>query len=121
MHNKGRWLQGAKKGGVEGSEGRQETDWDSWTNPLGSLALSQSGDLETLLDMLDVEVGALDDESGLDLVLIVSYMWSLLPDYSKGDFLLLWRRNQGFCYWLFSNKQLGIYTLQYFGKLPVVV
>lgn len=51
---------------------RQEIEWDSWTNALGSLALSQSGDLETL-DMLDVEAGPLDDESGLDL--IVPYMW----------------------------------------------
>lgn len=27
-----------------GSEGRQETDWESWTDALGSLALSQSGE-----------------------------------------------------------------------------
>lgn len=92
MHDKGRWLQGAKKGGAGWSKGRQETDWDSWTDPLGSLAHSQSGDLQTQLDMLDIEAGARDDESELDLVLIVSYMWSLLPEYSNSDFLLLLRR-----------------------------
>lgn len=56
-----------------GSEGRQETDWDSWTDALGSLALSQSGD-QKLLDMLDIEAKALDEESGQDLGLIIPHM-----------------------------------------------
>lgn len=77
--------EGGREGwGGGGSEGRQETDWDSWTDALGSLALSQSGDEKTLLDMLDTE-------SGADLGLI-PLTHGVCSQITRRDVLLLWRK-----------------------------
>ncbi len=80
MHDKGRWLQGTKAGGRSGgSEGRQEAGdslglLDRRTGIAGSLPVRRPDTLLDMLDMLDIEDEALDEESGPYLGLNILHM-----------------------------------------------